>query len=667
MQKRNRQPIPTNDQNSSAPRLLPPSEWDKTLSVTKSPTLPFTVEDEHFVVDNQNITAITYANECEVLIDGEATFKRYYEAMMGSMHSITIVGWELSLSFGLVPSSQIPQEDRSILQFLNPKWVSLQDVLIHKAMAGVRVKILVWRHEWLSYLNRLIYLGEVTIEREVEKFELRCKSLGLIVRVFHALDSIIAKDSPYGQGIGQDDHDANIVIVIVGNPSGIVSCYHEKIVLVDGECEKHAVCFVGGFDIARGRYDSTNHNPPPPIYADITGGSKRHPNNDWNVQPLLKQIRFLWHDVQVMIRGPTCQQVRLHVDQRWSHAFGSNIVETRQRILKIPFSHSTCDRKSSLHQYPYTASVSPHCVIRFHRCWPGVIDGHLLLDAHVRMIQKAKKFIYIEHQYPFQNFTLAQAMCESLVANPNLKVIIIAPLKTDLPSGIVGDLFDQSQDHINSDLSLIYEAAPERVGIYFLLRQEPITKKLKPIYVHSKLWIVDDDYIEIGSANTDNLSYYRSSEVNVTIQNPRLARMTRVSLMKEHLDSRFTPIMEVDFAPAFDAFRKVADANRQSTTRSGVLVGRPVHAVPDAEYQHWRDLVDFPSSFSKLWYKMGLSNVHDRLWFQWNRLRSRGGASTLNTPSPMANLAHSDAMPGDGHYDKDESEATYVDDLRARL
>lgn len=42
-----------------------------------------------------------------------------------------------------------------------------QDVLLAKARAGVKIRIMVWRHRFLSYLNRLLYLGEVTIEREV--------------------------------------------------------------------------------------------------------------------------------------------------------------------------------------------------------------------------------------------------------------------------------------------------------------------------------------------------------------------------------------------------------------------------------------------------------------------------------------------------------------------
>ncbi len=35
-------------------------------------------------------------------MDGLETFERYYNAMMAAQHSISILAWELSLSFGLI-------------------------------------------------------------------------------------------------------------------------------------------------------------------------------------------------------------------------------------------------------------------------------------------------------------------------------------------------------------------------------------------------------------------------------------------------------------------------------------------------------------------------------------------------------------------------------------
>lgn len=54
-----------------------------------------------------------------------------------------------------------------------------------------------------------------------------------------------------------------------------------------------------------------------------------------------------------------------------------------------------------------------------------------LFEDYRKLIQKAKKFLYIEHQYPFQNFGLTYYLCEALKANPNLRYI---PTHHPLPS-----------------------------------------------------------------------------------------------------------------------------------------------------------------------------------------------------------------------------------------
>ena len=81
------------------------------------------------------------------------------------------------------------------------------------------------------------------------------------------------------------------------------------------------------------------------------------------------------------------------------------------------------------------------------RAWPAVLDRHVLLDMFCSIINSAKEYIYFEHQWPFHSFVLTQCMCDALKKNQNLYVIMVAPIKTDLPKGIVGSFLDMSQDH----------------------------------------------------------------------------------------------------------------------------------------------------------------------------------------------------------------------------
>lgn len=52
----------------------------------------------------------THGNEIAVLVDGLQTFERYFHVMTGARHSINILAWELSLSFGLIRVDRCQQQ-----------------------------------------------------------------------------------------------------------------------------------------------------------------------------------------------------------------------------------------------------------------------------------------------------------------------------------------------------------------------------------------------------------------------------------------------------------------------------------------------------------------------------------------------------------------------------
>jgi hypothetical protein len=79
-----------------------------------------------------------------------------------------------------------------------------------------------------------------------------------------------------------------------------------------------------------------------------------------------------------------------------------------------------------------------------------------LFDDFCQLLLSARKFLYLEHQYPFQSGVLTYYMCESLKRNADLRLVILTPVKTDLPTGLLGDFFDWSQDHSMFYLLFIY-------------------------------------------------------------------------------------------------------------------------------------------------------------------------------------------------------------------
>ncbi len=71
----------------------------------------------------------------QVLIDGLETFERYFHVLMEAKHSICILAWELSLSFGLITSERSGERKPKTTP-RDSKWVSLEDVLLEKVKKG---------------------------------------------------------------------------------------------------------------------------------------------------------------------------------------------------------------------------------------------------------------------------------------------------------------------------------------------------------------------------------------------------------------------------------------------------------------------------------------------------------------------------------------------------
>jgi len=330
-------------------------------------------------------------------------------------------------------------------------------------------------------------------------------------------------------------------------------------------------------------------------------------------EPLIAGMRILWHDLHLLITGPATQNLRLHFAQRWIYAFSRNTPLTRSQTITIP---SQEHRKPCGKNHEVVGDtgnkVYQNCPIKVLRVWKGVFDTHYMLHEYMEMIKNAKSFLYIEHQYPFHNYPLTHVMCQALKRNPQLRVLIVTPVKTDLLTGLAGELVDWSQDHIIQHLHTIKKAAPDRVGIYGIVKQDPSSQRIKPIYVHSKLCIVDDEYIITGSTNLDNMSFFYSSELSLTIYNAQLAKDMKTRLIKEHLGRYYKPEMEDDFQMIFDAFKKVASMNDKCLCAGIDLVGRPVFMAPAQNYELVLQRIYYPNKVSKLLYKMGI-NTEDFL------------------------------------------------------
>ena len=163
-------------------------------------------------------------------------------------------------------------------------------------------------------------------------------------------------------------------------------------------------------------------------------------------------------------------------------------------------------------------------------------DGGILA-WYANTIRKARRPFMLKTNFRFRMSSLQGYFAKDCKNKKSLRVIIVGPMEPNLP-GLIGSILSKtSVNDVNKHLQWIRDAGDSgrRVGTYSLVCQDEKTKKLRQIYVHSKLLIVDDKWITIGSANTDKNGFKDSTEVNIGITSDQLSKELRTRLWCEHL------------------------------------------------------------------------------------------------------------------------------------
>jgi len=304
--------------------------------------------------------------------------------------------------------------------------------------------------------------------------------------------------------------------------------HHQKIVVIDDR-----VAFVGGIALTRSRWDTSKHAPREPLRRNGP-----------------KLFYAPTHDVQAMFDGEAAEALGALVRRRWRNAGG------RHAHFDDPESPpSPLDAGPPHDPWPPCETADIENVELGIAITEPPFDGRPASQhihaLYLAAIAAARENIYIENQY-FTASAIGDAFAARLAQPQGPAVAIVAPREQTgwLQATTMGTL---------------------RARLYRRLAQADRYQRLKMyspwieglgdafINVHSKLMIVDDDVLVIGSANLNNRSMVLDSECDVALEargDPRVRAMiagVRNRLLAEHLD--------VPLAAVNDEFARGADVN----------------------------------------------------------------------------------------------------------
>ena len=307
---------------------------------------------------------------------------------------------------------------------------------------------------------------------------------------------------------------------------------HQKMLVVD---DYHAL--VGGFDPSKWRFDDRAHRPDNPQRRDPAGDA--YPP---------------FHDVAFYVRGQVGRSLGELARARWAHATG--------QVLAAPdLEHAEQDF------WPQSVAVAVDNVrVGIARTYPEYEAQQAVSEIRqvlLEMIAAARQVIYIENQY-FTSHEIGQALAERLQDPDGPEVVLVLPREKD------GWLERITMDVLRARLLDTLKQADcyGRLGVFY-----PQVAGLAPqmVSLHSKLVLVDDLEVNLGSANTSNRSMGFDNELNLSLLGDapharNAVAQIRHDLLAEHLGQTPQAIAKAE-RDSGSTLQTIAEFNRQATQR----------------------------------------------------------------------------------------------------
>ena len=281
------------------------------------------------------------------------------------------------------------------------------------------------------------------------------------------------------------------------------SAQHQKIVTIDG-----ALAFVGGLDLTIRRWDTSAHAADDPLRVDPDG--KPYPP---------------FHDVQCMVDGEAAASVTEIAENRWCAA--GCTVETSLAVAGERWPASVPVQSRGM-----TVGIARTEIATAGA--PGVNEVARLFEAS---INAADRFIYVENQFTSAT-DFAHLLAQRMVDVPQLHVLIVTPK-------LHSSWFEsQAMQSGRGGFIGAFLAAGVMDRVRFLYPSTRDGETEAAVMVHSKVMIVDDRILRIGSANLNNRSMGADTECDLAFEATSEAQQRSIAQVRRQLIGHFCGVDE---------------------------------------------------------------------------------------------------------------------------
>ncbi|QXE92505.1 phospholipase [Geomonas subterranea] len=256
--------------------------------------------------------------------------------------------------------------------------------------------------------------------------------------------------------------------------------HHQKFVIADG-----TIAYLGGMDICSSRWDDRRHMKDNPDRVDVDG------------------TRYgSYHDIQTYHTGEVVRALLDLFRQRWRDSGGGE--------LKLPHA-GTMSPVLHAGAFPLPATKVAVCRTVARTPLTDQREVHEIRHLFVNAIMAAQSLIYLENQYFSSQVVFWSLVARmSMADRPPLQIIMLLPDRLPLTEELFLGL---PQMRMIRALQHVAEKTGHTLSVYSSAEMDHGTRKMT--FIHSKLLLIDDRFLTIGSANATNRSMGLDTELNV--------------------------------------------------------------------------------------------------------------------------------------------------------
>ena len=462
-------------------------------------------------------------NKLELLMDGEQTYARAYDDLKQATKSIHISTWWWESNFELVrdpathmtasttaraPNTIISVLDRSsatkrviVGQFLGQDGIlrslTVDDQLV--ARGGAKND----NFEFMGQANEST--GTFTWQPEAFAFGERVRD-----EHAHTMNRKFDNEQPHESFIAPYNVD------LTRWPIGVElqhASYHQKFMVLDDK-----VALIGGANLRRVDWDTSEHKvfDPRRMLFDATTEERQAVANK-SEEPDMGPRK----DYVVRVEGSAARDAADVFKRRWDLL----------RTENARFSDASSSFTIATAALPTAATPS---VVQVTATLPQPLGDAAIAESWIQAIENATKFIYIEDQY-FRMPLVNTALIARMRAVPTLHLVVITKP--------INEWTDPGCEWTYKSDTAFKTEFPTRYHL-FQLRSfdwavtwgiDETDSFFKDMDTHSKMFIVDDVFMSVGSANKNNRGIIYEGELNLAIYDPAWVREQRIRILQNML------------------------------------------------------------------------------------------------------------------------------------